>query len=144
MTVDYNDDFRELGEALYPIDSEDMPKFMFRCGDPDWEIQAALGVLAYNIQKAREQLREANKRLALKEEEILKEYKEEQEEKFAGSIYTMNTKEVKSRKNFILEHSQCKPIKYIYHITDHMFGANITIQCPVCKKMEDITDTTKW
>lgn len=144
MTVDYNDNFRKLGEALYPIDSEDMPKFMFRYCDPDWEIQAALGVLAYNIQKAREQLGEANKRLALKEEEILKEYKEEQEEKFAGSIYTMNTKEVESRKSFILEHSQCKPIKYIYHITDHMFGTNITIQCPVCKKMEDITDTTKW
>ena len=144
MTVDYNDVFRKLGEVLYPIDSEDMPKFMFRYGDPDWEIQAALGILAYNTQKAREELREANKRLALKEEEILKEYKKEQEEKFAGSIYTMNTKEAESHKRFVLEHSQCKPIKYIYHITDHMFGTNITIQCPVCKKMEDITDTTKW
>ena len=105
MIVDYNDVFRKLGETLYPIDSENMPKFMFRYGDPNWEIQAALGVLTYNIQKAREEAQEAEKRLTLKKEEILKEYKEEQEQKFAGSIYTMNTKEAKSREDFILEHS---------------------------------------
>jgi rubrerythrin len=76
----------------------------------------------------------------------IKKLNTELEDTRKHSLLVMSDKEQEAEKEFRDKHyKSCKNgNEFIYTLTGTGIGTGIEIQCPVCGKKEDITDTESW
>ena len=58
--------------------------------------------------------------------------------------YTLIGNEIHDYSNFLVEHLQCGGLIKTYVSRKSGIGPSIKVQCPICGKVEDITDYTTW
>lgn len=63
--------------------------------------------------------------------------------------FTLHGKEKQRKELFIKKHKKCRqpnngPKLYSYIMTPNGIGVGISIRCPYCGKIEDITDVDTW
>ena len=65
------------------------------------------------------------------------------------ATFKLHGKENELKDQFIKKHKNCReayraPKPYTYLFTPNGIGIGVTIRCPYCGKVQDITDVSTW